>query len=74
MIKVWTHRGHKTYELATDYQIDRHGIYLLNEDGKEIARYHPDQYTDVANVDLCGAIGEGFPDVVGLHFPARLGE
>lgn len=74
MIKVWTHRGSKSYSLATDYQIDRHGLYLLNEDDKEIARFHPDQYVDVANVDLCGDIDEDLTEIVGIHFPTKVGE
>lgn len=62
MIKVWTHRGFKTYALATDYQIDNRGLYLLDKDDKEIARFH--DYLDVANLDLCGDI-----EIVGINFP-----
>lgn len=58
MIKVTTHWGSKTYELATDYQIDRHGLYLMDKDDKEIARLHPDVWRDVDNLDLCGKITE----------------
>ncbi len=74
MIEVTGPRGSKTYELATDYQIDRHGLYLLNEDDKEIARFHPDAWLDVCNLDLAGDVSICEPlDDVGIHFP-RVGE
>jgi hypothetical protein len=56
MIKVVTPTGSKTYALATDYDLDRHGIYLTDKDGVEIARFHPDSWRDIANIDLCGDI------------------
>jgi hypothetical protein len=56
MIKVTTHTGSKSYALATDYDLDRHGIYLTDKDGNEVARFHPNSWSDIVNLDLSGEI------------------
>jgi hypothetical protein len=74
VIEVTGPWGSKSYSLATDYQIDRHGLYLLDEDDKEVARIHPDAWRDVINVDLAGDVTEVHHHDVGIHFPTRIGE
>lgn len=60
MIKVTTHTGSKTYALATDYDLDRHGIYLTDKDGNEVARFHSTAWRDIANMELCGEIVDNY--------------
>lgn len=74
MIEVTGPWGRKTYALATDYQIDRHGLYLLDKNDKEVARFHPDTWRDVVNIELAGDVSETLHHELGIHFPTKVGE